>query len=61
MGKSEKQINDEVFDDRMWHHWRQLYNYIDCLENEGAITHETWATMNNSLIELRELLPDKEN
>jgi len=57
MKNSEKEMNKEVFEDKMWHNWRSLYNYIDCLKDEDAITDRTWTSMNGYLMELKSLLP----
>ena len=56
MGKEEN-LEKELFEDSMWYHWRKLYDYIDCLRDEDAITDRTWTTLNDSLMELKSLLP----
>ncbi len=57
MGKSDKEMNKVLFENKMWHNWRSLYSYFDCLKDEDSITDETWTSMNNYLMELKSLLP----
>jgi len=59
MEKSEKQIEKEVFEQKMWHRWRSLYVYIDCLKDEEAITEATHTSMHDYLMELKSLLPEE--
>ena len=54
-----EKMEKELFNDKMWHNWRSLYIYIDCLKDEEAITDRTWTSMNDYLMELKSLLPSE--